>query len=247
MNLIRLGITCILITITVSQHAKAAIALDRTRAIFDGNRDAMSLKLRNDSRQNPYLAQVWLEDEQGNRITSPFIVTPPLQRIEASQNSQIRIQRTPDAQKSLPSDRESVYYLSVREIPPRNKDGENYLQIALQTRIKMFYRPASIQAGNDGVHYEQGISLSIQGNRVTLGNDTPYFLTVLDIENPREQKITEPFDSRMLAPHSDTSFERSSERDVHHVKVYYVNDFGGVSALPFNCTVGQSQCERIPQ
>lgn len=247
MNLIRLGITCILLAISVSQHANAAIALDRTRAIFDGSRDAMSLKLRNDSHQHPYLAQTWLEDEQGNRITSPFIATPPLQRIEPSQNSQIRIQRTPGAQKSLPSDRESVYYLSVREIPPRSKDGENYLQIALQTRIKMFYRPASIQASNDGVHYEQGISLSIQGNRVTLGNDTPYFLTVVDIENPREQKVTEPFDSRMLAPRSDSSFTRSSERDVQDVKVYYVNDFGGVSALSFQCTAGQSQCKRIPQ
>ncbi len=43
----------------------------------------------------------------------------------------------------LPQDRESLFYFNLREIPPRS-DKPNSLQLALQTRIKFFYRPQSL-------------------------------------------------------------------------------------------------------
>jgi P pilus assembly chaperone PapD len=48
----------------------------------------------------------------------------------------VKVQALPAA-KSLPQDRETVYYFNLREIPPRS-DKANTLQIALQTRIKLF-------------------------------------------------------------------------------------------------------------
>ncbi len=44
---------------------------------------------------------------------------------------------------ALPQDRESLFYLNVREIPPK-PDKPNVLQLAMQSRIKLFYRPAAI-------------------------------------------------------------------------------------------------------
>ena len=54
----------------LSMPSQAAIALDRTRVIFDGGQQSVSLSVSNQNKQLPYLAQGWLEDEQGNKIQS---------------------------------------------------------------------------------------------------------------------------------------------------------------------------------
>ena len=67
--------------------SQAAIALDRTRVVFDGGLQSVSLSVSNQNKQLPYLAQGWLEDEQGNKIQSPLTVLPPVQRIEPGKPS----------------------------------------------------------------------------------------------------------------------------------------------------------------
>lgn len=59
-----------------AQAAQAAIALDRTRAIFEGTQKSISLNIRNDNTQLPYLAQSWLEDINGKKISDPLVVVP---------------------------------------------------------------------------------------------------------------------------------------------------------------------------
>ncbi len=135
-------LTVALLGAIVAQQAQAAIALDRTRVIFDGSQKAVSLNVSNQNKQLPYLAQGWIEDEQGNKIQSPLTVLPPVQRIEPGKPSQVKIQALP-ATKLLKQDRETIYYFNLREIPPKSTKP-NTLQIALQTRIKLFYRPAAI-------------------------------------------------------------------------------------------------------
>ena len=61
-----------LLMFSLFNNAKAAIGLDRTRVIFDGSKDAVSMNITNNNTQLPYLAQGWIEDEQGNKITSPL-------------------------------------------------------------------------------------------------------------------------------------------------------------------------------
>ncbi len=131
-----------LLVLGVSLNANAAVGLDRTRVIFDGGKDATSVNITNNNTQLPYLAQGWIEDEAGKKITTPLIVLPPVQRLEPGKQSQVKVQALPAA-KLLPQDRETVYYFNLREIPPRS-DKANTLQIALQTRIKLFYRPQAI-------------------------------------------------------------------------------------------------------
>ncbi|WP_180821401.1 fimbria/pilus periplasmic chaperone, partial [Vibrio parahaemolyticus] len=66
---------------------------------------------------------------EGNKLTKGAILaTPPLQRIEPTSNSLVRLSTTPELSK-LPQDRESVFYFNLREVPPKSNDG-NILQIA---------------------------------------------------------------------------------------------------------------------
>lgn len=94
-NAIGLLATTSLLAGALSPTAQAAIALDRTRVIFDGGVQSVSLSVSNQNKQLPYLAQGWLEDAQGNKIQSPLTVLPPVQRIEPGKPSQVKIQALP--------------------------------------------------------------------------------------------------------------------------------------------------------
>lgn len=75
----------ILMLAAVSGTAQAGVSLDRTRLIITGKDSSASANLTNTSPDIPFLAQSWVEDSKGNKITSPLVVLPPLQRINGGQ------------------------------------------------------------------------------------------------------------------------------------------------------------------
>lgn len=104
-----------LLGVCMAQTSQAAISLDRTRVIFIGGEKSVSLSISNQNTQLPYLAQGWIENEQSEKITSPMVVLPPVQRLEAGASSQVKIQGLPEL-INLPQDRESLFYFNLREI-----------------------------------------------------------------------------------------------------------------------------------
>ena len=67
---------------TTNLAAHASVTPDRTRLVFNESDKSISVTLRNNNEKLPYLAQSWLEDEKGNKITSPLAVLPLVQRID---------------------------------------------------------------------------------------------------------------------------------------------------------------------
>lgn len=51
------------------------------------------------------------------------------------------------ATAKLPTDRESLFYYNLRETPPvpEGSEGHAILQVAVQSRIKLFWRPAALR------------------------------------------------------------------------------------------------------
>lgn len=222
--------------INTASTAQAAIGLDRTRVIFDGSKDAVSMNITNNNTQLPYLAQGWIEDEQGNKISSPLTVLPPVQRLEPGKQSQIKVQALPAA-KTLPQDRESVYYFNLREIPPRT-DKANTLQIALQTRIKLFYRPASIIPSQQELSnpWQQKLTLTRVGDRYHVNNPTPYFVTLVDARSGKDAKTAAGFEPLMVEPKGTLTLGPSATVLGATPYLTYVNDYGGRPTLAFICT-----------
>ena len=225
-----------LLMLVLAGNANAAIGLDRTRVVFDGSKDAASMTITNNNTQLPYLAQGWIEDEQGNKITSPLIVLPPVQRLEPGKKSQVKVQALP-AVKSLPQDRETVYYFNLREIPPRS-DKANSLQIALQTRIKLFYRPASIvpsqQERSDP--WQKQLILTREADDFQVNNPTPYYITLIDARSSKEGKTSPGFEPLMVPPKGTLKLGVSAAALGSKPWLTYVNDYGGRPALAFSCT-----------
>ncbi|WP_429616726.1 fimbrial biogenesis chaperone [Serratia sp. 2723] len=147
--------------------------------------------------ENVYLVQsrIWLADgatgfpvadKPGTpRASVPFMVTPPLKRIEKNGVLPLRILTLQQA-ASLPKDRESLFFLSSKAIPgtdkTKAKDVEENsgarLSLALQSYIKLYYRPAGL-----GAHaiFDGGVadklSFSLSSGRLRVINPTPYYIT----------------------------------------------------------------------
>lgn len=225
-----------LLVLALSQSTNAAVGLDRTRVIFDGGKDATSVNITNNNTQLPYLAQGWIEDEAGQKITSPLIVLPPVQRLEPGKQSQVKVQALPAA-KSLPQDRETVYYFNLREIPPRS-DKSNTLQIALQTRIKLFYRPQAITPSQQDLSnpWQQKLTLTREGDQYRVHNPTPYYVTLVDARSSKEGKTVEGFAPLMIAPKESLTLGPSAKALGAAPYLAYVNDYGGRPLLAFTCT-----------
>ena len=225
-----------LVALCLIRNADAAIGHDRTRVVFDGSKDAVSLSITNNNTQLPYLAQGWIEDEQGNKISTPLTVLPPVQRLEPGKNSQVKVQALPAA-KLLAQDRETVYYFNLREIPPRS-DKANTLQIALQTRIKLFYRPASIMPSQQerSNPWQQQLTLTQVGDRYQVNNPTPYYVTLVDAKNSKSGTTAVGFEPLMVPPKGSLTLGPTAAQLGTTPYLTYVNDYGGRPVLAFSCS-----------
>lgn len=220
----------------MSSSSLAAVSLDRTRAVFnaDNGKKSISLNISNENKQVPYLAQAWLENAAGEKITTgPLVVTPPVQRLEPGSKSAVRVMVTPGV-ASLPQDRESLFWFNLREIPPKS-DKPNVLQIALQSRIKLFYRPEGIVQA-PGAVWQDKLILHPQAGGYRIENPTAYHITVIGMGGTAEQSEKGKFEAVMVSPKSSLSVKSGTWSTPY---LTYIDDFGGRPTLRFGCSGGR--------
>lgn len=228
---------CLLVlafTTLIAQQANAALALDRTRAIVNAGDKSLSLGVTNQNRELPYLAQAWVEDAQGNKVSDPLVALPPVQRIEPGSKSQIKIQITP-AMKLLAQDKETLFFFNLREIPPKT-DKPNTLQIALQTRIKLFYRPASLAVDQNSKPWQEQMTLTRQGEGYTVNNPTPYYISVVEVAPSLKGEPLKSVKPLLVAPKSSARLEGDTHNLGNNPVITYINDYGGRPKLVFSCS-----------
>lgn len=232
----------LLMTLLASQ-TQAAVSLDRTRVIYPGDAKSMSLTIRNNNKTLPYLAQAWIEDVNGQKVNSPFTLLPPVQRLEPGMESLLKVQALP-AVSLLPQDKESLFYFNLREIPPRS-DKPNTLQLALQTRIKFFYRPASllVESNSSKVPWQEKITLQEVGGKYQLNNPTPYYVSIVAVATSIKADTAEGFESVMISPNSSAMVNLRVAKLGQHPTFTYVDDYGGHRTLSYRCA---GTCHLLP-
>lgn len=147
----------------------------------------------------------------------------------------VKIQSLPDI-ATLPQDRESVYYFNLREIPPRSKEA-NVLQIALQTRIKLFYRPKALYATRTDLEnpWQEKITLTRKGDAYEITNPTAYFVTIVDASAKVGGDTVKQFEPVMISPKSNGMLKGSASAMGAKPVLTYINDYGGRPKLTFGC------------
>ncbi|WP_337262969.1 MULTISPECIES: fimbrial biogenesis chaperone [unclassified Serratia (in: enterobacteria)] len=215
-------LTCaFLLTSTFAQAAApGGVTVGGTRLVYQGGKKEASLSITN-SDTNPYLIQSWVSTLGDGAEKAPFIITPPLFRLEGNKQNLLRIVRTGG---NLPDDRESLYWLNIKSIPAGAKhDLANTLQIAVKTSIKLIYRPQGVK----GVPEEVAAKLtwSQNGNRLTVNNPTPFYMNFNQVKvGGRELK-----EATFVAPMSSASFAVPAGA-VGQVTWKIISDYGGVGA-----------------
>jgi P pilus assembly protein, chaperone PapD len=184
------------------------------------------LQVRNTHPESSFLIQSWIENEKGDR-TNDFVITPPLYVLKPATESMVKVMFNG---KSLPQDRETLYWITVKAIPQQLKNSaSNSLQFASANRIKIFYRPQAIK--DDTAEAWKKITGSYSAGKVTLNNPTPYYLTTINVKV--DGKSVQPV---MIPPKTSLVLEESF-RQANNFSYQTINDYGAwtpVNGLPLS-------------
>ncbi|MBJ8403915.1 molecular chaperone [Citrobacter cronae] len=207
--------------VLASFTAQAGIVIGGTRVIYDGDKKEASASVRNPEKSGVYLVQSWVDngEEQGGK--APFIVTPPLFRINPGEENMLRIVRTGG---TLPQDRESVFWLNVKSIPGTDdsRPRTNVLQVVVKSRLKLFYRPVGLEGRPETAYHQLTVARS--GNRLTVSNPTPWYVTLFSLKvDGLEIK-----EADMVPPKGSVSFTLPSAT-ANAVTWQAISDYGAIS------------------
>lgn len=195
----------------------AGITVNATRVIYDGAKKESPLTVTNGKDSTVYLVRTWIEpDNKGGTV--PFIITPPLFRIDPGQENIMRISLMSD---TLPQDKESLYWLNVLSIPPAT-DKKNALQFSVNSKMKLIYRPAALVGKEAASAYKQ-IQFAHSGDKLTVTNPTPYYINLFSVSvNNVPVK-----DVRMIPPRSNVTLDASQGNSISWKAI---NDAGGITS-----------------
>ncbi|KVE06915.1 hypothetical protein WS65_13090 [Burkholderia anthina] len=165
-------------TVTYAGAAWADIDFGgQTRFIMDEKNGRKNIEIVNDGRE-PALVQISIG--WGNEDASPSLpvaVSKPLLLIPARQRASVEVMYQGEG---LPNDRESYFLMSVMEIP-KKADAPDTLQFAIRHHLKLLYRPQLSIASQEAID-RLGWTRQPGSSLPSARNDSPYYLTLTDIE-----------------------------------------------------------------
>jgi chaperone protein EcpD len=230
-----LAAACVALGLAGAIHAHASVVIAATRVVYNAKSPEETLKLSNEGK-SPALVQAWIDSGDSKATPSsvdvPFVVTPPISRIDPTRAQTLRVVYTGEA---LPQDRESVFWLNVLEVPPKPDADEaatNKLQLAFRSRIKLFFRPAGLQGMAEEAPARITWRLGQAGNQsaIEARNPTPYHVSFTGVDVSAGGKTATFDDGGMVAPGETKVFPLNGEVNATaDAKVSYhaLNDFGG--------------------
>ncbi|AVE80602.1 molecular chaperone [Klebsiella michiganensis] len=231
----------LLFLLGTSFAVNAAVSPDRTRIILNQSDKSVSVRLTNQSTTIPFLAQSWIEDKDNKKSRNYITAVPPMVRLEAGEQVQVRLIPQPTLTQ-LPADRESLFYFNVREIPPRSEQ-KNVMQIAMQSRIKIFWRPKAVEVKNGQVNLTGKFDVNRTASGLTLKNNSPYFITVGYIGT--NGKTLLPKTSSMMAEPFGQASQEIKDLPANF-QVGFIGDYGGLNMFKISCNSVQIVCQSEP-
>lgn len=213
----------------------AGILAEKTRVIYPEGKREISIKLNN-TNDYPIMTQLWVDHGVGDPDTAkaPFLVLAPMFQLKSSETKGIRIILTNQPQAT---DRESLYWLNMYEIPAvaAQKLDENHVNISMNTQIKLIYRPNVLKAPIwQDINKQLTFSLdnSTSDLKLIISNPTAHYISMgyLNmIAQGTEQAYGKP-ENLMIAPMQSQSFKMPSST-IESIEYSLIDDEG--FHLPF--------------
>lgn len=232
------------LSVCATQQAYSSVVVSGTRIIYQGNDTEKNVQLTN-TDAFPNVVEAWvdskIEDSTPENAEAPFIVNPPVFRMEPKSGQTIRLMHTG---QNLPQDRESVYYLNVLQIPPKNEKLADQQQMIFlfKNQLKVFYRPAGIKEKQDQQSTKLHFKLNQDKNKawyISAQNKSAYYASFGDATlQSGNQQI--PLKAVMVAPFGEAQWRpvaNNVAKPTGQLKLRssLINDYG--SKQPFEYEV----------
>jgi fimbrial chaperone protein/chaperone protein EcpD len=214
----------------------ASVVVTGTRIVFAHEEQETTVRLTNKGTE-PALVQAWVDSGDAaidpNRAEAPFLVEPPISRIEPGKGQSIRLIHTGEP---LAEDVESLFFFNILDVPPKpaqTQADQNSLQFALRTRIKLFLRPAGLRG--TAAEAPSAVTWHIEqhgaGLRLVARNPTPYHVVLDRIEAVSRQGSVVDEEGGQISPRGEQSFRiqglTGSPESWVRVRFMTINDHGG--------------------
>lgn len=218
----------LLVCTGLSTQVEAGVALGATRVIYPAGQKQVQLAVTNNDEKSTYLIQSWIENPTGKRDGS-FAITPPLFSMQGKKENTLRI--IDATNNRLPHDRESLFWLNVKAIPAMDKSkiNDNTLQLAIISRIKLYYRPTGLSVAPEKV--AESLRFKRQPGKLIIVNPTPYYATVTEL-NAGTRKL----ENTLVPPLGEASVNVPADAG-SQISYRTINDYGALTPK----MTGQSQ------
>jgi chaperone protein EcpD len=148
-------------------------------------------------------------------------------RLNAGKGQSLRLFHDGDA---MPTDRESLYWLNVLEVPP--KGSGNSLQLALRSRIKLMFRPDGLPGNAMNAHHKvtwhwlrEGGQWELQAN-----NASPFVVNLASLTLLQDGRAEMALEPSHILPFANTRFtvEGMVSPAITQLRYAYIDDYGAV-------------------
>ncbi|HGA3108489.1 TPA: molecular chaperone [Enterobacter hormaechei] len=221
---------------TVIFGANAATYLNKTRVVMSQHDEEVTFSVIN-TDDKPALIQLWIDDDKlhtrPEEIKSSFVIIPPIFKLGSKETRTVLVKRIGDYVESKQKV-ESLYWLNVLEVPPIVTPFEkrNEIQMAIRTRVKLFYRPGSngehkIDESIEKLKYE---ITDCQSNKcLKLYNNSPIHLTFLKVKTNDSNIYDKLPNDGLINPFSTMEIQLKKGVKVNEFDIYWIDDFGVIN------------------
>lgn len=219
----------VLLLIASAVSFAEGFGINATRLIYPESEKSISVTLRNTMKDKPYLVQVTTSTEQDKMVLAPFVITPPLFRLEPESINQVRIALVGE---TLPKDRESVFYFvatgipgsSTRKSEQQNDNINGMVQFGVGNIIKIFYRPDNLNMSSSQA--QNNLTFTKVNTGVQVSNNSPYYVNLSGLNFSGKKVVLDTLNKKMISPFSNYIYETPVQKG--SVSWQTINDAGGV-------------------
>lgn len=214
----------------------ANVVITGTRIIYPAQNKEVGIELTN-ADSTPALLQAWVTGEDGDSARPvPFVLTPPVFRLDGNKKQTLRLIYT---HEKLPQDKESLFYFHLLDIPPMptgDEKAQNYLQISLLSKLKLFFRPNNLKPAIEKA--PQALTVALNGKDLTINNPTPYYMTISEVALLHDKDDSSPLfettSTPMIAPFDKAviSIDTGDISQAKMARLEIINDYGGRVQVP---------------
>ncbi|MCK9782151.1 fimbrial biogenesis chaperone [Proteus columbae] len=175
----KIKFTILYIAISLPIYGYTSIEINKDKFIFIESKNQEVIEIKN-SINSDYFIQSWISHyDENNDSELPFMITPPLFKIEKDEDYSLKIFKIDEIEKK---DRETLYKINIKRIPvlSDSDDNKNLLHISMNSVYNLIYRPISIEK-NAVDAYKKIEFLKNKNNEFIINNPTPYFITLLNV------------------------------------------------------------------